>query len=182
MAEVTRNDIKLIWNVMQIVGEKPASKRFSLGLTKNKRRMKEELEVIKETEKGLTDFEDKRLQLCGKYVARHPDGTPIIENNEYKGVASSPAFRIDLAELRKKYEKDITEVSEIMNEKIEIDFYQITYKDVPDIIKPGEYDALDVMITDPEEEQREITRLTAENISLKKKGIDLEAKIPKSKE
>ncbi len=175
MAKIKRGEIKKINESIQRVSIIDASKWFGLGLLKNKNKIKEELEILDNLQKDLNEFEEKRLNLCAKYVDRDENNAPIIENEEFKGVAENPQFKIELIDLKNKYEKLFTEINSILEEEIEIDFYLINFEHFPEIIKPAEIEILSIMIKDTEiEEEKELEKLKTENTELKNRIAQLE--------
>jgi len=140
-------------NEVNIKGQ--GNKWFSLFLVKNKNALVEEVERIErrneqvQPTKGVIEFNDKRTQALLEYCLKDKYGKPvIISNNSLNGETNysfdgipeqAEKFREKEIELRKEYEKVLTDWEVAMNEfrteiiKInEFELYTISFDLVPD--------------------------------------------------
>ncbi|MBD3260093.1 MAG: hypothetical protein GF334_00145 [Candidatus Altiarchaeales archaeon] len=118
------------------------SRRFAYGIAKNSRRIKDEVESIQEAMKPVSEYEQKRIDLCKKYADKDDEGNPILKDNVYQGLRDNEEFRKEIDALSDEYEKSIEGVNTILSEETAIDFYEIPLDDFPEQISVGEMEVL----------------------------------------
>ena len=81
------------------------------ALAKNIRKIKLELEVIREVNKPLDNFskfEDERIKLCKEHANKDKNGKEIVTNNSYD-IKNKEKFEKDLEKLKEKHKEAIEE-------------------------------------------------------------------------
>jgi hypothetical protein len=115
---------------------------FSHAIAKNRRRLKNELELLEDFTKPSSKYEEydeKRIKLAAKYAKLDDDGRPIIKDNGYiiqKDMRST--FESEIANLELEYEEAITEFKNKIKQyqleiekEIEFDYYMIEFDNIP---------------------------------------------------
>jgi len=62
---------------------------------------------------GIDDFDAERKALCSEYADKNEDGTPVIENNNYRIKERKDQFEIKIEELYKKYPAIMIKIDEV---------------------------------------------------------------------
>lgn len=136
--------------------------KFAYGLAKNKKILNDEIEIIKdafgkltpEEDKTNQEYESKRITLATKFSKKDADGTPVIENNNYK-LDDPLKFTKALEKLKSEYDEILTkrlELSnaneELLDEDIELEFYKIKVENLPNELSLNELDPISEFIAD----------------------------------
>jgi len=132
--------------------------KFAYALVKNKKRIKEEIELLKEATKvsdKLQEYEKKRIMLCKQYCEKDDNKKPIIKNNSYCGLDNNKNFNEEIKKLREEYkeeldnrEKQIEDYNKLLEEKVEIDFYKISLKNIPQDISAEQLEPLMILVNE----------------------------------
>ena len=155
--KVTRQQVLEIFNVLTVINKEKMPPKGAYAISKNKNVAKREVEVIQEAQnnvkmpEGLTEFNDKRIELCREFSNKDEEGNVLVIGPD--GVAKPealgaptngtydipfevrPDFEKAVDELRDSYkeafderDKINTEFEELLSEEIELEFH--TVKDV----------------------------------------------------
>ena len=153
--KVKKRNLFLILSVIDDLSNKQVSPRFGYALAKNKAKIKDEVEAIKEVGKFSDDykrFEAERAKLCNEYGEKNEDGTPKIENNVYV-IVNKDEFDNKFKELREQnkdviaeQEKRMQEVETILDEEIDIEWYRIKLEWFPEYMMQSQIEILADMI------------------------------------
>lgn len=117
--------------------------KFSYVLFKNKKLIENEIEVLKEIDKPIEDFqkfEYDRVVLCEKYCERKEDGQSLLVDNTYK-IKDIENFNKEIVELRNKNltaieaeQKRLQDFNQLLEEDLNIEFFKIKSDDLPNDI------------------------------------------------
>lgn len=129
--------------------------KFAYTTLKNKKKIEEEIkfleEVVKPSDKFL-EYEQERIQLCNQFADKNEDGSPVIENNQFK-IQDMDTFNKKLENLKKSYdgvleerEKQIFEYNSMIDEEVGIEFTKLNLNDLPTDISAEQLEKIDFMV------------------------------------
>lgn len=120
----------------------PPPIKIGYALSKNKNKLKEEIEVIGEQEKSMvTDeyeaYTEKRKAICTEFAKKDESGNPVISNNEYI-IADQAGFDAKYELLKEeykdtidKYDEKVKEFEKFLDDVVEIDLHVININSFP---------------------------------------------------
>jgi hypothetical protein len=166
--KVTREQFIQLWTVLNSLAEEKTTAKGAYGIAKNRRIAKAEIEAIQEAQKnqkvpeGIYEFETKRIALCEQYADKDEAGKPILDTNPLN--AEQKTFRLrenivvfneELQKLMEEYKPAIEErdlltkqFQDFLKEETDIDFWKISFSDLPNKISAHEIDILGEIIAD----------------------------------
>lgn len=126
------------------------SSRLAYCISRSESRMKEELTAIDAVMKPYHEYEEKRLKLCKELCEKGPDGAPVmLPDGKFKGVDEHPDWHPRIDALKAEYEKQVEEVNKMLDEEVEIDFFQADVKDLPAEMSKQDMDILLPFLREP---------------------------------
>lgn len=170
--ELTKEEVLELNDGIKALSKVKADPRFSYGVSKNKRIIRDEVESLEETIKPSDDFveyEKERVKLVESLAKRDDKGSPRIIrvpvvgksgeqsfDTRYDVDENDPKFKSELKKLKSKYKDSIDTQKEkestfekMLKEKITLDLYGIQLDLVPDI-EEGIFDKIFPIILMPE--------------------------------
>ena len=115
--------------------------KFNYALLKNKKKIQEELEILKtviKPDKKAEEFEKARIELCKEYCKKDKEGKEIIKQNKFVGLENNKEFTIAIDKLQETYketldkkEAQFKEYQTLLDEEVEIKIHQVALNDVP---------------------------------------------------
>lgn len=153
-----RKDIPGILNALDEVSELKGVK-FAFTVLKNRKIFETQIEEDKAIfEKILTpsdefkEFETKRIELCIECSEKDENGSPVVENDQYK-ILDLNKFDNELNKLSKKHKeaidarkKQIDDYNSLMEEDLILDFKKISINDLPNEVSEKQLRMLEFMI------------------------------------
>lgn len=131
--------------------------KFAYAIARNMRLLTAEVESIREAGRlpdKFIEFEQRRLQLVGKYALRDKEGQMIMSGLNNAQIANPGEFERELAALRDEYKNAIAEarakngeVDDLLKSGVEIDCYEIRADVLPKELSADEMLALMPLIT-----------------------------------
>ncbi len=125
--------------------------KFNYAIAKNSDKIKSEVKALQkiiEMSKDYKKFDDERIELVKKYSKKDDLGLPMVSDNQYI-LDNKEEFDVEFELLKDKHktsveerEKQLEEYNEILNERIEIDFYKIKLELIPENISTSEMSVL----------------------------------------
>lgn len=141
--------LKAYLAVRNVEKEKGASNKWAYGIARNKAKMQADIDGIAASEQVVSAAEKTRTDYLVEHAQKDKDGKPVIENNQYVGIdTNTQEFKDILA----KCDAEIKKHNDLLKTEAEIDFYMIAFADVP-ALSPADYEALAVMIKEPEDKK-----------------------------
>jgi len=151
---IQKIEVQALSQILQKFAEEKVSRRFAYSAVKNRMRMQEELGAIQEVMKPLTEFDVKRLEICKECAKKDETGTPIMIDGKYAGLDGNDEFKIKFSALKDEFDPIVEEVNRILQENVEIDFYEVDLEDLPDKMTLAEVELLMPLIKDPEQDSQ----------------------------
>ena len=115
--------------------------KFNYALLKNKKKISEELEILKTVIKPneeLEKFENERVEVCKKYCEKDKEGKEVIKQGKFAGLENNKDFETAIDKLKETYKEtldkktaQIKEYEKLLIEEVEIDIHQVVLNDVP---------------------------------------------------
>ena len=140
------------------LGNEKTNVKFHYTLAKNKRLLVPEIEALKEsrtTSDEYNKFQEERIELCKEYCKKDDNGNPVILD------PNTPQSRYDFEDdqkelldkeikpLTEKYKEAIDEQDkkekeffELLEEEVEIPFYQFNLKYMPESVLGADVELL----------------------------------------
>jgi hypothetical protein len=157
--KITKQKLLELEGIISMLARQKAPVKFSYALLRNRDIVEREAKPIRELQKPsdeIMEYEKKRKGLCEDYADKDKNDEPIVENNNYKIPDDKfEEFEEKVEELKEEYKEAIEEhegkneeIMKILEDKVELDFHQVSMKHLPDVISPYELDVLRVMISD----------------------------------
>lgn len=146
--KISKQKVFDLYKSIQSVKNLPGVK-FSYAIARNEAKIKSEIEALQKAgrpSEKFIEYNNKRLDLSKKHAVI-VDGKPSAKVNdlgqEYYVIADEAAFNKEFETLKTEY-KDVIdeekskskEIDNLLTEEIEIDFYMINIKNVPENITP----------------------------------------------
>lgn len=132
--------------------------KLAYAIAKNQQLMHSEIEALQECIKPadeFLEFEEKRLALCRKHCLKDEKGNPIEKNGLFLGLDENDEFQSEISKLKKQYHNAIDarttqlrEYTNLLNSKINFDFYTISLSDIPDDVTVEQMEILSYFIDD----------------------------------
>lgn len=132
--------------------------KFAYAVAKNKDRVMREVRPLQksiEPSKEVNEYEKERIKLCKIHCQKDEGGQPLIQNGVYVGVDGKPEFEKAVAELKEKFKEpldkqkeDKEEYDRLLDEEVEIEFHQLRFEDVPEVITVAQMSAIFPIIAD----------------------------------
>ena len=136
-----------LWGIFERLNNGVHPIKFSYFIAKNRKRMKEEIEILMGLTNSTDDYKTydrERAGLANKLSDKDEKGNPIIQNGQYVIIEKQEEFQKQLKELQKKYKKDIEEqekrikeFNDILEEDVDFEGYQIHTDNLPEKIEPN---------------------------------------------
>jgi hypothetical protein len=151
--------------------ETKGSIKFSYAIAKNVKLIEEELEAVKKAfniPKEYIAYEEKRTALAEKFSEKDENGNPkkrtkqvningtmqaaeeyvLLDDSKKKFETELATLREDYKDALENYASVTKEYEEFMNENLDINFYKITYADLPGSLSPKDVYAIFEIIKD----------------------------------
>ena len=155
----TFNEIKAIINQLPSL-DSIKSTKFQYQLFKIKSAIQKSTEefneFLKTTDcfKKVSEYDEKRIELCKKYAEKDEDGNPKSNGNNFVIDEKNGEFKVEIFKLYKEYENDLKALEEIKEEnKIEVTFTPIDLNNTPDDLDGSQMNL--IMIFSEEDDDKE---------------------------
>jgi len=148
---ITRQELLELWHGFPVLAN---LRGFKLGyaVARTKTKLRPEIEALDEALKpdaAFQKYEERRMELCRKYVQKDPQGNPVVSGNEFVFGENREAFDAEMVPLQVEYagtieerKKQIADYSDGLKEKITVEVHQIAPVDVPEDATVGQVDVL----------------------------------------
>lgn len=148
---ITRQELLELWHGLPALAD---LKGFKLGyaVARTKAKLKPEVEALDEALKpdaAFQKYEEKRMELCRKFVQKDGQGNPVVSGNEFVFGENRGAFDAEMAPLTAEYagaiedrKKQIEDYQAGLKELITVEVHQIAEADVPDDARVGQVEVL----------------------------------------
>lgn len=141
-----KSDILKVYGVLEQLSKGTFPIKFSYFIAKNKRVLKDEVELLKEFSKApekYQEYDARRAELAKSLADKDQEGNPIVQNNSYVIKEHQERFDKKLASLKDEYEEVIKEFDEkigqyrdLLDEEISFNGHAIKVEDLPEKIEP----------------------------------------------
>ena len=149
MAKVKRAHLQAIKNIFNklTTNEDGTPKlihvRLAYAISRSESRMEDEMKAIKAILGPYTEYESKRIEICEELSDKGPDGKSVFsEDGKYVGVESHPDWALKINALNEIYKDRIEECNKMLNEEVDIDFYQVDIDILPEEMSKQDIDVL----------------------------------------
>ena len=142
-----KSDILKVYSALEQLSKGSYPVKFSYFIAKNKRVLKDEIELLKEfsmPNEKYKEYDTRRAELAKSLADNDQAGNPIIQNNSYIITKHKDRFNKKLELLKKEYEDVINEFDkkfrqykELLNEEIEFNGHAIKLDDLPELVEPA---------------------------------------------
>jgi hypothetical protein len=149
---IKKNELINVWQVLNKLSGISGNAKWAYTIAKNKLLLKDEVKAIEEAlapDEEYKQYEQKRLSLCQELADKDSNDKPIIENNIYVMTKNKELFEEkmlklnnDNLEIIKRRMDFVSQIDEILKEEIDIPFYVIELKDIPDGINAVEMESI----------------------------------------
>jgi len=142
-----KSDIMKVYSVLEQMSRGTHQIKFSYFIAKNKKKLKDEVELLKELavpSEKFQEYDVRRAELAKSLADCDSAGRPIIRDNTYVIVKNKEKFDKQIDALKEQYEDAIKEFDEkigaykeILKEEMEFDGHAIRIQDLPEKIEPA---------------------------------------------
>lgn len=142
-----KSDILKVYSVLEQLSQGSHNIKFSYFVAKNKRVLKDEVELLKEfamPPEKYQEYDSRRAKLAESMADVDHTGRPVIQNNTYVITKNKEEFEQKLTALKEEYENAIKEFDEkigqykdLLKEEIEFTGHAIMLRDLPEKIEPA---------------------------------------------
>jgi len=153
--KVKRNELTKLTQAFNNVKDLSGIK-FAYAITKNKRKIQQELDTLKEIFKPIAEYdkyEQDRVKLCNELCDKDENNNPVIKNNQFVGLEKNEDFNKKVKILQETYksaieerENQIKEYNTLMSEEVEIELHKVKLVDVPQNISSKQLESIFVII------------------------------------
>jgi len=141
-----KSDIMKVYAVLEQMSKGVHPIKFSYFVAKNKKKLKDEVELLKELalpSEKFQEYDVRRAELAKSLADYDSSGRPIIRDNTYVIIKNKEEFDTKIDALKEEYEEAIKEFDEkigaykdILKEEMEFDGHAIRMEDLPEKIEP----------------------------------------------
>lgn len=153
---ITKKEILELWKVFKEVS-KLQGKRFAYAILINEKKIKDEVETIQTIAKPSEEYAKyikEQMQIVNEFAMKDERGNPIGDNGIYQlQPKRKDTAQFKLEQLNQKYKIEIEkqnkvneEISTILNEEIDIDFYKISFDDIPEEVNKEQLEKLMLIV------------------------------------
>lgn len=145
-----KSELVVIANVLEKLAKvDSASVKFKYAIARNIKIVAPIVAPIIEMRDSIAkDFDEKRIALCKKYCAKNESGEPILEGDNFTGLAGNVEFETEFAELGKGMKVKFDEIQQIVDEEEDVVFYKIKIADIPNEVTTEMFVILEPLITE----------------------------------
>lgn len=148
---ITRQELLELWHGLPALAN---LKGFKLGyaVARTKAKLKPEIEALDEALKpdaAFQKYEEKRMELCRKFVQKDTQGEPMIQGNEFVFGENRGAFDAEMVPLQEEFagaiedrKKQIEDYQAGLRESITVEVHQIAPEDIPEDATVGQIGTL----------------------------------------
>lgn len=159
--KITKKQLIKFWNTIEGIAFVDFNRKFSYCIVRNKMKIKDEINALAEAQKPSEEFvnyENNRLGLCEQFCERQEDGKPMYSNKNYVFSAENKSILDSKMDVLTKENEDVInthneqmkQIVSILEEEIDVDFYQISIDDFPDTITPDALETLSCLVKEEE--------------------------------
>jgi len=152
---MTRKKIRFFWEGIQAIITDDLDRKLAYAIARNRSRLRSVVEAIEEASKPVPAFEKKRVELAREMAQKDGSGNPIMMPDQKSFVvADMVTFNEKLETIRKSTKQTARDkqVEKFMEEKEEVDIYQVPFELFPDTIRPDIMEALLPMVEEEEKD------------------------------
>ena len=158
--KLKRSEALQLSGAIQILNQTSQDKvfpaKFNYALSKNLRKLKDEVKSSLEADKKtMEEFEKRRIEILELHAVKDKNGKPKKDKNKYTLTNEAETLAEDaIKELKMEFKSAIDESEEFMNEEISVEVHQVpvsTVPDIPSIIFDGIFE---MIIGDPTPEPK----------------------------
>jgi len=152
---MTRKEIRFFWEGIQAIITDDLDRKLAYAIARNRSRLRSVVEAIEEASKPVPAFEKKRVELAREMAQKDGSGNPIMMPDQKSFVvADMVTFNEKLETIRKSTKQTARDkqVEKFMEEKEEVDIYQVPFELFPDTIRPDIMEALLPMVEEEEKD------------------------------
>jgi hypothetical protein len=156
--KVTKKELIKIWNTLEGLSNTQLNRRFSYGIVRNKKILKDEIESLQEAQTPGKDYQQyniERITLCELLADKDEDGQAVHENGEYVFTENRAELDEKMKELVAKnkeciddFQQKEKEFSSILAEEVELEVYKMSLDVFPETIEPTVLEVLDDFISE----------------------------------
>lgn len=154
--ELKKKKIIEIWNTLENLKGSEYNRKFSYGIVRNKKILRDEIESLQEAQVPSDEYisyEKQRITLCEKYADKDENGNAIQFKKQYIFSVIQPEFKEAMEKLVQENEKVLNdfrkkekEFEDILEEEVDLSIYQMDLDVFPEEIDPGILESLEVFI------------------------------------
>lgn len=147
---MTKQEIINLYNNLNTLGDLRGVK-FSYGVARNIQKLKQEVDAFQLVSKPSEEysvFDNERIELAKSHSKKDDKGEPVVVGNEFQ-IEDEKKFNKELDALRKKHksaiearEKQIEEVTALLEEESTVELHKIKIEDVPEDITTAQMSAI----------------------------------------
>jgi len=153
---IKKKDAVLMTQVLDILFKASKKNILLWDIIQNQNMLKatkEETDMFIKPNDKLSEFEQKRMDICKKHCDKNEDGTDKIisvmvngnPTESFSGLDNNEEFKAEFAELKTEYEEVLKEREEqvktfedILNEEIDVNLKKLSVSMLPDEVLSGE--------------------------------------------
>jgi len=156
--KVTKRELIKIWNTLEGLTGTDYGRKFSYGIVRNKKILRDEVESLKEAQtpsKKYQEYEAERITICAELADKDENGSPLQKNNQFVFTNEENIKELNkrmkpLLEKNKDvledFHKKELEFEDILAEEVELDVYLMDLDVFPEEIDPGILEVLYVFV------------------------------------
>ena len=154
--KLTKKEILELWKVFK-EASKLQGKKFAYAILINEKKIKDEVETIQTIAKPSEEYMKyikEQMQIVNEFTVKDEHGNPIGDNGIYQlQPKRKDIAQFKLEQLSQKYKTDIEkqnkvneEINTILSEEIDIDFYKISFDDIPEEVNKEQLEKLMLIV------------------------------------
>ena len=135
-----------LWKVLTKLEFLKHDVRFSYFIVKNKRAIKEEMQILNESQKPSNDFieyDNIRVELAKKYSDKDEIGNPKVLNEQFVITENMYNFDMEMRKLKERFKDTITareqqlkDYNDLLEEDIDFKLTKVKLECLPKQIEP----------------------------------------------
>ncbi|HPT70890.1 MAG TPA: hypothetical protein PLE74_01250 [Candidatus Cloacimonadota bacterium] len=126
-----RVDLLKLASGLMAVGNVEGSMKWTYAISKNRKKIKDEIETIQDVQKKI---EDGRIELCKELAEKDDKGNPVmLEMKDEKDAVINTEFSIkDRTKLVEYLNKKNEEFKKFLDEEIKVELHKMKLSEIPD--------------------------------------------------
>jgi len=159
--EFKKKELITIWNTLEGLKGTQYSRKFSYGIVRNKKILRDEVESLQEAQTPADEYiayEKERIALCEEYADKDETGKAVQVKGQYYFSEENPKFKELMKALVDKNKqvledavKKEKEFLDILEETVDLPIYKMALDVFPESIDIAVLEVLEVFIKEEDE-------------------------------